>query len=83
VQTAKKKMTSTRALVRAVNQTLRVMFSNAASLLGVFGLAPVKVPAPKLATKVAAAAKAKVTRAERGIMGKKQRRALAAAPPEA
>jgi hypothetical protein len=64
---------TTRALVKAVKQALRALFSSDIATLATFGLAPNKVPAPKPATLVDAAAKAKATRQARGTKGPKQR----------
>ena len=69
-------LTSTGALIKAVKQALRALFAHDATTLATFGLAPTRVPAPKPATKVAAAAKAKATRVARGTKGKKAKLAL-------
>ena len=72
-------LAGSRALIKSVKQTLRLMFANDIVLLATFGLAPVKEPHPKPATKVEAAAKAKATRQARGTdLGKKQRAAIKA-----
>jgi hypothetical protein len=81
VATAKVQLASSRALIKAVKQALRFMFSNDVNTLATFGLEPNKEPELKPATQVAAAAKAKVTRALRGTKGKKQKLAITA--PEA
>lgn len=73
---AASELTSTSALIKAVKQALRALFANDATTLATFGLAPNKVPAPKPATKVAAAAKAKATRVARGTKGKKAKLAV-------
>ncbi|HEY3822552.1 MAG TPA: hypothetical protein VGL81_35550 [Polyangiaceae bacterium] len=67
---------NTRALVKAVKQALRALFVDDLTTLATFGLAPNKVPAPKPATMVAAATKAKATRAARGTKGPKARLAI-------
>jgi hypothetical protein len=58
----KAEIASSRALVRAVKAVLRVMLSNDSTMLGTLGLATIPHPATP-ATKVAAAAKAGVTKA--------------------
>jgi hypothetical protein len=71
--TAKTEITSTRGLIKTVKQALRALYAGDITTLATFGLAPDKVPAPKPATKVEAALKAKATRTARGTKGKKQR----------
>ena len=66
VATAKVQLANSRALIKAVKQALRFMFSNDVNTLATFGLEPNKEPAPTPATKAAAAVKAKATRAARG-----------------
>src|SRR5271155_964432 len=78
VAAQKSEIASTRALVTGVKQSLKVMFSNDASLLGTFGLV-INAHEPNVATKAAGAVKAQATKAERGIKGKKQREAIAPA----
>jgi len=78
VVAAKTQLASSRALIKAVKQALRFMFSNDVTTLAMFGLAPNKAPAQKPATKVAATAKAKATRTLRGTKGKKQKLAITA-----
>ena len=73
---AQSELSSTAALIKAVKQILRALFVNDTTLLATFGLAPIKVAAPKPATKVAAATKAKATRAARGTKGKKAKLAI-------
>jgi hypothetical protein len=75
-KTAHSELTSTSALIKAVKQALRALFADDIATLATFGLAPTRVPAPKPATKVAAAAKAKATRVARGTKGKKARLAV-------
>jgi hypothetical protein len=81
VAAAKTQLASSRALIKAVKQALRIMFSNDVTTLATLGLEPNKEPAPTAATKAAAQVKAKATRTARGTKGKKQ--ALAIKAPEA
>jgi hypothetical protein len=81
VAAARTQLASSRALIKAVKQALRLMFSNDVSTLATLGLEPEKEPAPTAATKAAAQVKAKATRAVRGTKGKKQKAAITA--PEA
>jgi hypothetical protein len=71
--TAQNERATTRALIRAVKQILRALFVDDITTLATFGLSPEKVAAPKPATKVAAATKAKATRVARGTKGPKAR----------
>jgi len=81
VAAAKTQLASSRALIKAVKQAMRIMFSDDVTTLATLGLEPNKEPAPTAATKAAAQVKAKATRAVRGTQGKKQRLAITA--PEA
>jgi hypothetical protein len=63
-----------------VKQTLRAMFSGDIETLAAFGLTVKKKPAPKPATKVAAAEKAKATRTARGTKGSKQKAQIHGTP---
>src|ERR1700722_2302342 len=88
--TADNALTSSRALIKAVKQALRALYVDDISTLATFGLAPDKVTNPTPAVKVAAATKAKATRAARGTKGPKQRLEIeapvqtgAATPPAA
>jgi hypothetical protein len=65
-----------------VKQTLRAMFSGDIETLADFGLTGKRKPAPKPATKVAAAAKAKATRTARGTKGKKQKAQIHGTTPQ-
>ncbi len=65
VAIAKTQLASSRALIKAVKQALRIMFSNDVTTLATLGLEPNKEPAPTAATKAAAQVKAKATRTSR------------------
>jgi hypothetical protein len=65
-----------KALVSGVKQTLKVMFADSADTLADFGLTPRKPLVVSPAVKVAAAAKAKATRAARHTQGPKQKAAI-------
>jgi hypothetical protein len=68
---------STKALVSGVRQQVQVMFAGSVDTLADFGLKPRKVrAAPTPEEKVAAAAKAKATRAARHTMGSKQKKGV-------
>lgn len=77
VAVGKGQVGGSRALVRAVKETLRNMFSNDANLLGTFGLA-ITAHKPSLATKVAGAAKAHATKVANGTTGRKHKPAIIA-----
>jgi hypothetical protein len=81
VAAARTQLASSRALIKAVKQALRIMFSDDVTTLAALGLEPNKEPAPTVATKAAAQVKAKATRTARGTKGKKQKLAITA--PEA
>jgi hypothetical protein len=66
VATAKKELASTHALVKAVKQSLRIMFSDDVTTLATCGLTPEAIPEPTVATKAAAQVKGKATRQARG-----------------
>jgi hypothetical protein len=72
----------TRAFMAQVRQAVLVMFASSIDILADFGLAPRKVRAPKPPVKVAAADKAKATRAARGTKGKKQKAKIKGAVPQ-
>jgi hypothetical protein len=66
---------SQRAMIHALETTIRGTFGNSADVLGDFGLAPLKAHAPRTAEqKAVAAAKAAATRKARGTMGKNQKK---------
>lgn len=65
-----------RALVLGVKQALRVMYAGSIDTLAQFGLTPRKPSAVKPATRVAAAAQAKATRAARHTTGSKQKKGI-------
>src|SRR5579864_7654019 len=74
----------TKAVYQAVRQTALVMFASSPEILSDFGLAPRKAPrALTVEEKQAAAAKRKLTRAARHIMGTRQRQDIkaGATPP--
>ncbi len=81
VAAARTQLASSRALIKAVKQALRLMFSNDVTMLATLGLEPNKEPAPTAATKAAAQVKAKATRTARGTKGKKQALAIEAPAP--
>jgi hypothetical protein len=65
------------AFMNAFEALVRVVFASDTAALADFGLAPRKVPAPKMAAeKAVAAAKRKATRAARGTKGLKARQAI-------
>jgi len=82
VKTAADGNASSRALIKAVKQALRLMFGNDINLLATFGLAPPKVHQPKPATKVVAAQKAKATRKARGTRDERKQKADIKAPAD-
>src|SRR5579859_1326060 len=65
---------SQRALIHALEATVRSNFGNSADVLADFGLAPLKARTPRTAEeKAVSAAKNEATRKARGTMGKKQK----------
>jgi hypothetical protein len=64
---------SSKVLVSGVKQTLHVMFAGSPETLADFGLTPRKTPVVTPGARVAAAAKAKATRAARHTQSKKQK----------
>jgi type I site-specific restriction endonuclease len=77
VQANANERASTKTLVSAVRQALQVMFTGSIDTLADFGLKPRKArTAPTPEQKVAAAAKAKATRAARHTMGTKQKKSV-------
>jgi hypothetical protein len=79
----KDKRTSTAAFVRSFRRMLQGMFSASPDTLAVFHLTPVKAPKRTVATKSAAVAQSKATRAARGTKGKKQKAQIKGAVVEA
>jgi hypothetical protein len=69
------------AFLRELRQVIQVMFSNAASTLADFGLAPRKFTKASPETLVAAHAKAVATRKARGTMGSKQKAKITGSSP--
>ncbi|HEY1692111.1 MAG TPA: hypothetical protein VGG39_08105 [Polyangiaceae bacterium] len=70
-------LAKTGPLSRALKRTLQEQYANAPDTLALFGLKPRKVPAPRTAAEIAAAAaKAKATREARGTTSKKQKLAV-------
>ncbi len=72
----------TKALVGVVKQTLLASFAGQVDALARFGLTPRKPRVVSPDTQVAAAAKARATRAARHTMGKKQKAEIKGAVPE-
>jgi hypothetical protein len=66
----------TRAVVTGVRRGLQAAFDDSPETLGKYGLKPRKAPAVPVHVRVAAAAKAKATRAARHTMGSKQKQAV-------
>ena len=83
VKANKNELTGTRVFLTRVRQALLVMFASSIDTLADFGLTPRKQRAPKPPVKVAAAVKAKATRAARGTKGKKQKAQIKATAPQA
>ncbi len=73
--------TQTKQFVSSLRQVIRSMFGASPDVLADFGLALKKVPVESPETRVAAAAKARATRALRHTMGSKQKAALKATAP--
>jgi hypothetical protein len=73
IATDKDKRASTASFVRSLRRMLQGMFSASPDTLAVFHLTPVKAPKRTVATKSAAVALSKATRAARGTKGKKQK----------
>ncbi len=68
--------TKTKALVSGLRQALQVMFAGSIDALADFGLKPRKARVVTPEQKQVAALKAKATRAARGTMGSKQKKAV-------
>ena len=83
VKANKNELASTRVFLTRVRQALLVMFASSIDTLADFGLTPRKQRAPKPPVKVAAAVKAKATRAARGTKGKKQKAQIKGTAPQA
>jgi hypothetical protein len=73
VQAEREERAKTKALVSVVKQTLLASFAGQVDTLARFGLTPRKPRVVSPDTQVAAAAKAKATRAARHTMGKRQK----------
>ena len=77
VQTEQAKAPSQLAVIRAFETAVRSTFGNSADVLADFGLAPIKVRAPRTAEeKAVSAAKGAATRKARGTMGKNQKKSV-------
>lgn len=75
VQAEDAQVPSQRAMIHAIETTIRGTFGNSADVLADFGLAPPKVRAPRTAEeKAVSAAKSAATRKARGTMGKNQKK---------
>jgi hypothetical protein len=71
-----------KTLVSGLRQALKVAFANSPEALADFGLSPRKAAATTPEKRVAAAAKAKATRAARHTMGPKQKKAVKGTVPQ-
>jgi hypothetical protein len=76
VEAARSQVASTKSLVGAVKQALLLAFAGQADVLADFGLSPRKPRVVTPETKIAAAAKAKATRAARHTAGPVQKKAI-------
>jgi hypothetical protein len=76
VQAERDERAKSRALVTGVRQALQAAFADSAETLAKYGLKPRKKPVVSPQTRVAAAAKAKATRAARHTMGSNQKKAV-------
>ena len=83
VKADRDKRTQTAPLVKAFKRVVQGMYSESPDILAVFGLQPVKVGAPTVATKAAAAEKSVATRKARHTMGTVQKKDIHGAPPSA
>jgi hypothetical protein len=72
----------TAAFASAFRKMVQAMYANNPTILADFGLKPPAVSKPTAATKVAAVAKRKATRAARHTMGPKQKAAIHGTAPE-
>jgi hypothetical protein len=80
VQAEKEELESSQQLLNSLRRAIFTMFSSIEDLAD-FGLAPHKKPVLTPAARVAAAAKARATRAARHTMGSRQRKAIVGAIP--
>jgi len=76
VEADRTELAQSHALLSGVKQSLQVMFAGSTDTLADFGLTPRKTRVVSPAVKVAAAAKAKATRAARHTQGPKQKAAI-------
>jgi hypothetical protein len=83
VKADRDKRTQTAPVVKAFKRVVQGMFSESPDTLAVFGLQPIRVGAPTVATKAAAADKALATRKARHTMGKNQKKDIHGTPPSA